>query len=280
MSSQDGILFFYFKMKVIIFNDKDNFQGALKIINKGLLGGEKRFWDYNKYIPFIFEKLKEVDGLKDVSLELINTIFYTGKYTSKLVSKVNWDCKKRIEEIKYLIDSEEKLLKEIKGQKIKPELTIKIEKHVQYMKSFLEMRKKAYEDKILKNKRNFNGQKKLFETINQNPSIDLRTTLLKEGDCEIYQKGVDGKIVTDLVNLAHTNAYDLALILSGDTDLIGAVELIMENLSKKVVVVACHDPQDKEKTNVSDLKDKCSFFMNLHDHREGLCNISKILEKR
>ena len=62
-------------MKVIIFNDKDNFQGALKIINKELPEGAKRFWDYNRYIPFIFKKLQELDGFKETSLELVNTIF-------------------------------------------------------------------------------------------------------------------------------------------------------------------------------------------------------------
>jgi len=265
-------------MNVIIFNDKDNFQGALKIINNGLPEGEKRFWDYNKYIPFIFKKLKEIDGLKDIPLELINTIFYTGKYTSKLVYKVNWDCKKKIKEIKNLMDKEEDLLKEIGKQKIESVLMSKIKEHVQNMKNFLEEKKKIYEDKILKNKRNFNGQKKLFEIINKNPSIDLRTTFLKEGDCEIYQKGVDGKIVTDLVNLAHTKTYDIALILSGDTDLVGAVKLVMKNLSKKVVVVACYNSQDKKETNVSDLKDKCNFFMNLHDYKKELCEISQILK--
>ena len=34
---------------------------------------------------------------------------------------------------------------------------------------------------------------------------------------------------------------------------------------------------DKEKTNVSDLKNKCSFFMNLHDYKKELCDDSKIL---
>jgi len=241
-------------MKVIIFNDKDNFQGALKIINNGLPGGKKKFWDYNKYIPFIFDELKKIDGLKDISLELTNTIFYTGKYTSRLISKVNWDCKRKIEEMKNLIEQEEKLFEEINGQEIESKILEKINHHVTHMKEFLENNKEIYEGKIIKNIRNFDGQKRLFEMIDKNPSIDLRTTLLKEGDCEIYQKGIDGKIVTDLVNLAHTGAYDLALVLSGDTDLVGAIELVMGSLSKKVVVVACYDSNDKKKTNVSDLK--------------------------
>jgi len=264
-------------MKVIIFNDKDNFQGALKIINKELPEGEKRFWDYNKYIPFIFERLKELDGFRDSSLELVNTIFYTGKYTSKLIWKVKWDCEKRIAELESMIRQEEELLKDLENQKIESKVMIKIKNHVKKMKKFLEMRKESYEIKILKNQKNFDGQKKLFDIIGNNPLIDLRTVKLKEGDCEIYQKGVDGKIVTDLVNLAHTEAYDIALVLSGDTDLIGAVKLVMETLCKKVVVVACYDCEDKEKTNVSDLKKECSSFMNLHDYKEGLCEISKIL---
>lgn len=51
-------------MKVIIFNDLDNFNGSLSIINKDLKEDKKRFWDIDKYIPFLLEKIKNLDKSK------------------------------------------------------------------------------------------------------------------------------------------------------------------------------------------------------------------------
>jgi len=50
-------------MKVIIFNDKQNFDGSLNFLNKSLLKGKKRFWNYEKYIPFLIDKVTSFDKL-------------------------------------------------------------------------------------------------------------------------------------------------------------------------------------------------------------------------
>lgn len=163
---------------------------------------------------------------------------------------------------------------------IKPETFEKIKDHVSFVKGFLEGKKKNIVDKIQKQLRNFKGQKKLFKKLDENPLIEIRTTPLKQADCEIYQKGVDGKLVTDLVHLAHTESYDIALVLGGDTDIIEAIKLVRDNLSKTVVIVACYDKQNPECTNVSDLKSKCDYFMNLHDYKDELFELFEELRKK
>lgn len=49
-------------MKVIIFNDIDNFDASLNLVNKKFKEGQKRFWGYKKYLPFILEKVKNLDN--------------------------------------------------------------------------------------------------------------------------------------------------------------------------------------------------------------------------
>lgn len=48
------------------------------------------------------------------------------------------------------------------------------------------------------------------------------------------QKGVDTRIVVDMVTLAFSDAYDIAILVSGDSDLSEAVDYIREHTRKKV----------------------------------------------
>jgi len=48
-------------MNLIIFIDKNNFDGSLNLINKKYPKGQKRFWNIDKYIPFLLEKIKTFD---------------------------------------------------------------------------------------------------------------------------------------------------------------------------------------------------------------------------
>ena len=43
------------------------------------------------------------------------------------------------------------------------------------------------------------------------------------------EKGVDVKIAVDLVIMARDNMFDLAILVSGDTDLVPAVEYVTKN---------------------------------------------------
>ena len=54
-------------------------------------------------------------------------------------------------------------------------------------------------------------------------------------DCKVYtQKGVDTRIAVDMVTLAVRDAYDTAILVSGDSDLAEAVNYIREQTNKKV----------------------------------------------
>jgi uncharacterized LabA/DUF88 family protein len=254
-------------MRVIIFNDIKNFDGCLNLINKNLPKGEKRFWDINKYIPFLLEKIKSLDKDKfnEEELELIKTFIYTGRYNSKIIAGIKWSCNNKINEIQEIIDRENELLEELSKHRLDENINKKITAHVKNIISIFSERKQYYIDKINKQIKNRKGQIKFFEKIANNPFIDLRTTLLKQADGEVYQKGVDVKLATDLVNLAHTNSYDIALIFGGDSDLVECVKLVKENLSKTVIVVAYYTDGCPLSSNISDLKEKASYFLNLKD---------------
>ena len=69
--------------------------------------------------------------------------------------------------------------------------------------------------------------------------------------------------LTDLVHLAHTDAYDMAMILSGDTDLVEAVKLI-KTLGKTPIIISYYTPGDHINSNISDLMNYGNFI-NLKD---------------
>ena len=52
-----------------------------------------------------------------------------------------------------------------------------------------------------------------------------------------YQKGVDVALVTDVMSLANENAYEIAIIVSGDNDFVDAINYI-KGKGKKVWVVS------------------------------------------
>ena len=264
-------------MNLIVFVDKSNFDGSLALINKKYPKGQMRFWNIDKYIPFLLEKIKilDKDNFNQEKLKLIKTFIYTGRYNSELLYKIKWNCNKKINELQEEINSENILLEEI-NRICKNKCNLKEEKinekMIRYIKkkiSILEEKKQNYTNRINKQMRNRDGQKGFFLKINKNPFIELRTTLLKTADGEIYQKGVDNKLVTDLIHLAHTRSYDVALILGGDSDLAEAVKLVKENLSKTIIVVSYYTEGECLMSNISDLKKIAGDnFLNLRDFSE------------
>lgn len=266
-------------MKVIIFNDTQNFNGSLNFINSRFKKQDKRFWDYKKYIPFLIQKIKQEDDFDKSELQLVKTYFYEGKYNSNLISSLEWNCNKKIAEMNNLIEREKNLLNVISQEKISQSLRNKINRHVEGIKEELEEKKKSYSHYLFKQKRNFEGQKDLFKKLEDNSFIELRTTPLKQREAKIYQKGVDVLLATDLVNLAHTEAYDVAIILSGDTDLVEAVKLV-KDLGKTVIIFSYHTPKNSKLSNISDLI-SAGKFINLKDFtNEEIFAMSELREEK
>jgi len=267
-------------MKVIIFNDKDNFDASLNLVNKKFPKGKKRFWNYKKYIPFILEKVKNLDNkFQKNELKPVKSIFYTGKYTSSILSSFKWNCYQKIREINQILKSEKELLSEIEKFNLDKYINNKIKSHIKNVIERFEQQKQSYKEKIQKQIRNRHGQRKLFKILDKDLTISLKTTKLKQSDGEIYQKGVDVKLATDLVHLAHTGAYDVAIILGGDSDLKESIRLVRENLSKTVIVVSYYTEGEPLLSNISDLKNTTDYFLNLNENfsKKELIKMSNLL---
>ncbi len=194
-----------------------------------------------------------------MNIELKKAFFYEGKYSNKIIKNFNWSCNQEISKINEMIKKEQAILSIISQSKCSNIIRKKVNKHVGEIKKQLEGKKDKYSKYKQKQVRQFKGQKEFFEGLKNNPLIDIKHTPLKQHLGEIHQKGVDVLLATDLVHLAHMEAYDIAIILSGDTDLIGAVKLI-KSRGKTPIIISYHTPGDPLKSNISDLANAGKFL--------------------
>jgi len=51
----------------------------------------------------------------------------------------------------------------------------------------------------------------------------------------MVEKGVDTSIVTDLFDGAINNSYDIAVLVSNDSDFVPAIQTIQERLNKQII---------------------------------------------
>ena len=79
--------------------------------------------------------------------------------------------------------------------------------------------------------------KLFFEKIKKFNYFDLKTLPLKYEDGKIFQKGIDVLMAVDMVYHASRDNYDIAILCSGDIDLLEAVKLI-KNFGKKVILLS------------------------------------------
>ena len=74
--------------------------------------------------------------------------------------------------------------------------------------------------------------------------------------------------------------YDIAIILSGDTDLIEAVRLVRK-MNKKVIIVSYHTPGEHEMSNISDMMTAGNHFLNLRNlTEEEIGHMSELREEK
>jgi len=105
------------------------------------------------------------------------------------------------------------------------------------------------------------GQIQFFDAL-RHSGLNVKTSPLRrrEYQCpycseKVYahvEKGVDVALVTDMLALAFQNTYDTAIVVSGDNDLIGAVEEI-QRLGKRVEVAAFSVGIGRELKTTADL---------------------------
>lgn len=71
------------------------------------------------------------------------------------------------------------------------------------------------------------GQQRFFESLRRIPYVTVRLgRLYRRQDGTMVEKGVDVAIAVESLSLAMTDAYDCALIVSGDGDYVELVEAI------------------------------------------------------
>lgn len=79
------------------------------------------------------------------------------------------------------------------------------------------------------------AQQKLFEHL-KNQKINIKRGYLMENGGRYHEKGVDVQIAVDLLGDAYDNLYDVAILISSDTDLIPAIKKI-KRLGKELEYV-------------------------------------------
>ncbi len=88
----------------------------------------------------------------------------------------------------------------------------------------------------------------LYQTLGQMTgfAVEVRGRKAKSSECphcektiwRDVEKGVDASIITDLFSRALNDAYDVAILISNDSDLVPAVKVIQERLKKQIIHIA------------------------------------------
>ncbi len=121
------------------------------------------------------------------------------------------------------------------------------EKFLTYLNKYYIVRRGYYYDGAEHEKQRSEAKKRFFNFLRK-LGITLR---LKEIDFKKFnhsQKGVDIFLTADMISLAYEDAYDIAIILSGDGDYMALVDLV-KSKGKKVWVVSfrsCLNPKLKD----------------------------------
>ena len=82
--------------------------------------------------------------------------------------------------------------------------------------------------------------------ITQRSDRPLRCDVCKAENSNLIEQGVDTKIAIDLVSLASSNLFDIAVLVSDDGDLVPSAQCVQDTLDKQVV----HLGFKEMKTNV------------------------------
>lgn len=74
------------------------------------------------------------------------------------------------------------------------------------------------------NQQRYRKQQKFFNALSRTDYLELRYGRFERG----RQKGVDVKIAVDMIDKAVQKVYDTAILVSGDSDLVPAVNLVKD----------------------------------------------------
>ncbi len=74
----------------------------------------------------------------------------------------------------------------------------------------------------------YHDQQKFFSYLKNTPYLQLRFGHIEQRGSTHVEKGIDVQIAVDMIALAYENAYDTAILISNDADLLPAVEHVKQ----------------------------------------------------
>jgi len=110
----------------------------------------------------------------------------------------------------------------------------------EYTDSLMEQLKKLYgeqSDEYKRHLENAKRQKQVESWFDKCDFFELKKKPLKLRGDEPRQKGVDVQLAVDLVSHAYQDNYDLAVVCSGDADLLESMTLV-KSLGKQIIIVS------------------------------------------
>lgn len=87
-----------------------------------------------------------------------------------------------------------------------------------------------------KSERLYADQQKLLAKLQQQHINVTLGHLIQHPDKTFHEKGVDVRLAVEMIRFARENKYDIAYLLSSDTDLVAAVEEV-QSFGKKICYV-------------------------------------------
>jgi uncharacterized LabA/DUF88 family protein len=130
--------------------------------------------------------------------------------------------------------------------------------------------------KILESaKRNNEGQIEFYKKAAAYNFFEIRKKPLQFTTSKgIFQKGVDVQLAVDLVSFAHQNIYDIAVVFTGDIDLLESLKTI-KNLGKHVILFSHY------KNVAVEMKREADMYVNLQNLEDKqLDEISHTFQKK
>lgn len=182
----------------------------------------KKRYNYGKVQYLIIDLLRKFLHIEELnSSNLIRAYAYTGEYTKEIIQRM------------------EREIEEMKKSGEAPEII------------------KKKEEKLRKTERRYQAQRELIKTLAEYHFFELRTYPLKYDGKQIFQKGVDVQLAVDLVTHAFRDNFDIAVVCSGDIDLLESLKIV-KSLGKKVVIMS------NLKITAKGIRKESDFFIDIN----------------
>jgi len=97
----------------------------------------------------------------------------------------------------------------------------------------------------------YREQQEFLDTLRQTPYLEVRLGSTKLTQGVPVEKGIDIMLATDLLYFAWNNSYDVAVLVSGDSDFAYALQAV-KNMGKHVEVAYFESGVSKDLLNIAD----------------------------